>query len=468
MTSADTRPGTGTTAGPGAGAGRGTTPRASSPGTRRAVIGVLLATLVVGFALGRFLFLPAPNDTAPPALDDSLANTITELESTVAANPNDLAAWQRLGATYTRRAVELGDPSFYALAERAFDEADALLADDPSTLVGRGALALSLHEFDRALTLGQRGVEGLPNNADALGVVVDAQVELGQYDAAAETLQEMLDVRPGLPALARTSYLRELHGELSSAVTAMRQAEVAGAASPFDVATVAALLGDLAFEAGDLDTAAAAYQRADDAASGIVPAQVGAARLLAARGDLSAAIVELEPVVARYPQPAAVQLLGELHAAAGDAAAAAEQFEVVRAIAALQAEAGQIVDLEMALFEADHGDPAEAVRLAEAAHAARPDNIFADDALAWALLADGRADEALPHARDAVRLDTADTSLRFHAAAVMAAAGEVDDARAQLEAAFALNPAFSVVHAEAARQLATDLGIAVPAALAAP
>ncbi|MCA1734962.1 MAG: tetratricopeptide repeat protein [Actinobacteria bacterium] len=44
-----------------------------------------------------------------------------------------------------------------------------------------------------------------PFNADALVVLIDAQVELGQYQEAAASLQQLLDLRPALPALARTS-----------------------------------------------------------------------------------------------------------------------------------------------------------------------------------------------------------------------------------------------------------------------
>lgn len=429
----------------------------------RPALGVLVLTLVVGFAAGRFFLLPTPDaGQQTPALADSLAATVAELEQAVADRPTDLAAWQRLGVLYVRRAVEVGDPAFYDLAERAFDRADTLAPDNALTLVGRGSLALSLHRFDEALALGERAVAALPGNADALAVVVDAQVELGRYDAAAATLQQMLDRRPSLPALARASYLRELHGDLDGAIVAMRQAEAAGAASPFDQATVAALLGDLAFEDGHLRAAAAAYTQAAELAEGIVPGAVGSARTRWAAGDIAGAVAVLEPVVSRYPQPAAVVLLGELHAAAGDQRAAGEQFDVARAIADLQRSAGQVVDLEMALFEADHGDAALAVELAEAAHVARPDNVFADDALAWALHRAARSAAAVPHARAAVRLGTADALLHYHAAEVLAAVGDDAGARAQLERALELTPWFSVPYADDALALAARLGVPLP------
>ncbi len=426
-----------------------------------------MIVLIVGLALGRFVLAGAPSQETyePPALDESLAAEVTRLEQVTSQRPDDLGAWQQLGVHYTRRAVQVGDPAFYTLAGKAFDKADDVARDDPATLLGRGNLSLSLHEFAKALDYGQRALAGLPHNADALGVIVDAEVELGRYEPAAEYLQRMLDTRPDLPALARTSYLRELHGDLPGAITAMRQAEAAGAGTSFDRATVVALLGDLYLKDGELAAAEAAYQRADGMVAGLVPAAVGRARVLAAQGQPDHAIRLLSAVVDRYPQPAAVILLGELQAVSGRSADAAKTFALARTIATLQQQAGQVTDLEMALFEADHGDPGRAVELAQAAHQARPGNVYANDALAWALFKDGRAAEATRHVEEALRLSGADALLRYHAAEVFAAAAQPDRARDELRRAFDLNPWFSAFHKPDAVALAGRLGVEVPEAL---
>ncbi len=401
----------------------------------------------------------------PPSLDESLAAEITRLEQLTSQRPDDLGAWQQLGVRYTRQAVQVGDPAFYALAGKTFDKADEVARDDPATLLGRGNLSLSLHEFAKALDYGQRALAELPRNADALGVIVDAEVELGRYESAAEYLQRMLDTRPDLPALARTSYLRELHGDLPGAITAMQQAAAAGAGASFDRATVVALLGDLYLKDGELAAADAAYQRADGIVAGIVPAAVGRARVLAAQGQPDRAIRLLSAVVDRYPQPAAVILLGELQSVSGRPADAAKTFALARTIATLQQQAGQVTDLEMALFEADHGTPGRAVQLAQAAYQARPGNVYANDALAWALFKDGRAAQATSHVEQALRLGSADALLRYHAAEVFAAAAQLDRARDELRRAFDLNPWFSAFHKPDAMALASRLGVEVPEAL---
>jgi tetratricopeptide (TPR) repeat protein len=426
------------------------------------MVGVLAGGLA-GTLLGTAVHGPASASSGPaepgPARSTS---TIAQLEAAVEQRPDSVEAVQSLGAAYIDRAAATGDPAFYARAEQSFDRADELVPDDPATLIGRGALALARHEFDDALDIGQRAVRGMPASADALGVVVDAEVELGQYDQAAEHAQQMLDLRPGMAALARASYLRELHGDLAGAQMLMARAERAADGAGAQRATIATLLGDLQLRLGELDAADNSYQRAKRDTPDLAIAAVGTARLHAARGDVDAAVNVLDDLLTRAPVPAAAVLLGELHEQRGDQNAARDAYALARAMTALQREQGQIVDLELALFEADHGDPSRAVDLARAAHRARPDNVFASDALAWALLRAGQPAAALEHAEAAVRLGTADGLLHYHAAEVFMAAGRAGRARDALTTALA-QPSALVTHREAVEQLASELGVALPA-----
>ena len=424
---------------------------------------VAVVAVIAGLGIGRFLTYAPPPAPPPPATAPGSPERIATLEQQVAIDPSRADAWQELGFAYLAQAFRVGDPSFYGLAEQAFARTDELVPSDPRTLLGQGALALALHQFPEALELGRRVTEALPSSPDALAVLVDAEVELGRYDDAAASLQDMLDLRPGLPALARTSYLRELHGDMPGAIEAMTRAEAAGAGQSFESARVAALLGTLHFRQGDLDAAGAAFDRALAGAPGIVPAEIGRARVLAAEGDLEAAVDVLQAVVERFPAPEAVVLLGDLQTRLGLEGEAAETYALVRAIAALQEEAGQIVELEMAIFEADQGEDLErALALARAAHEVRPDNVYANDALAWALLRSGDAAAAVAPTEEALRLGTTDPLVRYHAAEVFLALGDVDRARAELTRALDGTSWFSFRHHDRVLELADQLGV-VPA-----
>ncbi len=63
----------------------------------------------------------------------------------------------------------------------------------------------------------------------------------------------------------------------------------------------------------------------------------------------------------------------------------------------------------------------------------------------------GRSDEALPHARAAVRLNSPYAPFYYHLGVVEAAVGNATEARAALRRALALNPEFSRRHAAEAR-----------------
>jgi predicted Zn-dependent protease len=428
----------------------------------------LVCAVVVGASVGRVVFFTPSSSTGADAprvvaSSDSSAAAITALEHRVAETPTDVRALQVLGTSYVRRATQTADPTYYDLAQRAFDRADAVRPGLDDTDLGRGVLALSRHEFAAALDLGTGVHAHNPQNPDALAVMVDAQVELGHYDDASASLQQLLDLHPGLPAYARLSYVRELHGDIVGAMRAMRQADIAANGVADDRATVATFLGDLELVRGRVSAAGDEYRAALRLQPDLPLARLGAARVAALQGRRHAAIQSLQALVRDRPLPAAVVLLGDLQALDGATTASNRSFDLVRTIGRLQQSSGQVIDLEMAIFEADHADgpaaAAPAVELARRAYDARPDNVFVNDALAWALFRSGDTAGALPFVDRALRLGTPDTLLHYHAAVIAAAAGQDERARTEIRTVLRGNPAFSFRYADDARALARRLGV---------
>ena len=229
-----------------------------------------------------------------------------------------------------------------------------------------------------------------PEVVRPLGVIVDAQVELGRYDDAARTLQRMVDLKPNLASYARVSYFRELHGDLGGALSAMRLAVSAGGAAPENVAYVQTLLGTLQYTRGNLVAARAAYDEALASFPGYPPAHAGVARVDAAQGHLARAISGYREVVDRLPLPEYAIALGEAEEASGQRAAARRDYQLVDVEQKLLAQAGVNTDTELAVFDADHGDPAQAVVLARRAWANAP-SVRSADALGWSLTRAGPA-----------------------------------------------------------------------------
>ena len=359
---------------------------------------------------------PAPAVERPVLTGTS--NDIPALQSAVQRSPRREDLRAALAAAYLQRVRDTGDPSFYA-------KADGVLRY-PRTPEGRataGELALARHDFRGALELGRAaGVFGAP-------IRVDALVELGRYSEAERELQQMVDRKPNLAAYARISYLRELNGDLAGAAQAMRLAVAAGGPAAENIAYVNALLGELERRRGRDASARRAFERALALVPDFAAAQAGLARL-------DGGVARLRRVVERLPLPEYVIALGEAELAAGDEAAGRQTLALVAVEEKLQREAGVDVDTELAVFEADHGDPRRAVMLARRAWANAP-SVRSADALGWALTRSGDPRAGLRWARRALRLGSVDPLWRAHAGLSALAAGERDEGRRQLRIAFA-------------------------------
>lgn len=437
--------------------GLATSPPSARPGGSAGPTSAVPSAVLSATPSGSDSAVPTPGAGSVGSGGSPTAQRIAGLEAAVAADAQNGDALLELGVALLQRVRETADPSIYSRAEEAFERARALGPDDPLPLVGLGTLALARHQFADALGLGRKALtlgRGLPT---AQGVVVDALVELGRYDEAVDAAQKMVDLRPDLASYARVSYVRELYGDLPGALDAMRRAVQAGGQASENNAYVIVLYGNLAVLTGHPDEAALAYAAALRAFPDFPAALAGQGRLAVAGGDLPTAIARFSRAADIVPLPEYVVALGEAREASGDTKGAADSYALARAETALFKANGVVVDLELALFEADHGDPAVALDLAKAAYAERP-TIKAADALAWANLKNGRIGEARKRSAEALRLGTQDPILLYHAGAIAAAAGDDKTALRDLKTALRLEPGFSPTATKAARALLATLG----------
>ena len=291
-------------------------------------------------------------------------------------------------------------------------------------------------------------------------MIADALIELGRYDEAVVATQRMVDLRPDLASFARVSYLRELMGDVPGALAAMERAAQAGAGRAENVAWTQVQSGNLRFNSGDLDGAAARYDASLATVDGYV---YGAGRDGPGRGGAG-----------RFPGGDRVLHPGRrADAAAGVRDRArrglrggrdarprrGRQYALVGAMIRLYADNGVDTDIELALFLADHGGEPGASRrsaMAEAGYEAPPEHHVGRRPRLDA--AQGRpATEAQRYAREALRLGTRDASLSFHAGMIEAALGNTDAATGLPPEALAINPFFSPLHAPQASEMLSQL-----------
>jgi tetratricopeptide (TPR) repeat protein len=436
--------------------------------TRSSPKAVLLITGLVLLGAGCAITPPAspvptlqptaePAETSQPAPGSATVDEIERLEAAIKADPSDAEAQRDLGFALLQRVRETADPALYAPAGAAFERARDVAPDDALVLVGIGSLQLGKHDFAEALETARRAIDLAPRLAVAHAIEVDALVELGKYDEAGDAAAEMLALGSDLTTLSRVSYLAELHGQLDVAVTAMRDATKTQGAAPENLAFTHVQLGNLLVYSGDPSAAATEYERALELVPGHAPALAGQGRLAVAAGRLDEAIDRFEQAANLVPLPEYVIALADAQAAAGRADDAARSIELAHAEIQLFEATGVMVDLDLALFEADHGDANRALTFAEAAYEATP-NLRAADARAWALHRLGRDEEARTWSDAALRLGSRDPLLRFHAGAIAAALGDDATARRDLELALTTDAGFSATHAAEARRLLESIG----------
>lgn len=392
-----------------------------------------------------------------PAVDSgSLEATIAGLQERLRTIADDGRSYASLGLAYVAQGRVSGDPSWYPKAESALAQSIQIDGrDNVEAALGLGALALARHDFEAALEYGRRAEALNPFGSEAYGVIGDALLELGRYEEAFDAFQTMVDTRPDLSSYARVSYARELLGDVDGAVQAMRQAfDAAGMAS--DAAWAAYQLGELAWSTGEVRTATGWYGRGFDLDPTFAPNLAGLGKVAWARGNTELAIERFTDVVARYPSAEFVVALADLYGTSGRPELAAEQEAVVRAMHDLAAANGVNVDLELALFDADHGDSETSLAAAEAEWSRRR-SVHVADALAWALYANGRFEEAARTADDALALGTRNALFLFHAGMIERALGHDRRAETLLAETLALNPNFSIRHAATAAAVLSEL-----------
>ena len=92
---------------------------------------------------------------------------------------------------------------------------DGVLAMDPKNFEAttfKASVKMSQHQFAEASELAEKARLINPNNAYVYGVLVDANVELGNYEEAVEMSDKMQQLKPSLESYSRASYLREIYG----------------------------------------------------------------------------------------------------------------------------------------------------------------------------------------------------------------------------------------------------------------
>ncbi len=378
---------------------------------------------------------------------------IQRLQKSLEAHPDVSDTWVRLGHSWVRKARTSSDPGYYLNAKACADVALDLMPSNRAATNLVGIVLVNEHKFDEARDLAQQILNRAPMDMMALGTLSDAYLEVGRYDEATSAAQKMMDLKPSLPSYTRASYLAWLRGDEKTALENIHEAIDAGKdpKDPEPRCWVMVQAAMIFWHKGDYLGADAGFKAALKECPEYPPALVGVGRVALGLGDFEHARSALELAFKGSPLAATAWLLGDARAGAGDAKGAEEAYAKLVKI-------GRSTDRRtLASFWATKDEEHdEALSLVEAEKKVR-DDIYTEDALAWALYRLRRFAEARAAIDKANALGTKDARLIYHAGAIKIAAGDKAAGEKLVKEALALNPKFDVTaSAEAAKLVAAE------------
>jgi tetratricopeptide (TPR) repeat protein len=389
-----------------------------------------LAALAVGWMLSRDPG-PGTRDSGFGVRDSGVQSSASpsrstsrgELDATIASNrekvatdPGDGKAAVQLADALMRAARVKGDASLAIEAEQVLR---ATLQHSSSDYLARRMLSvvyLSQHRFAEALMEARAAQKLRPKDAWNYAIAGDALLELGRYEEAFDSFDQVMEHRPDAGAYARVAYARELQGDLDGAVRLMRMS--AEATSRQDVEGLAwthAQIGNLYVLQGRLDDAEREFNHSEFIFPSHPYAVNGRVRLLIARHRYADAL-DLSRRAPTTPETLATQ--GDLLTRLGHLDDAEKLYREAEQVEREGWKQEQPQPGALARFLAERGrNIPEAIALAEHAASERQD-VVTMDALAWSYFRGGRLADAATAIQRATRLGTADPRIRCHASAI--------------------------------------------------
>jgi tetratricopeptide (TPR) repeat protein len=263
---------------------------------------------------------------------------------------------------------------------------------------------LAQHRWNDGLAYAEEAHRMNPYSAQVFAALIDAHVELGHYAEAVALTDQMMQIKPGLMAYARASYIRELHGDIPGAIDAMRMAVEAGYPGYDNTEWCRMHLAELLEQQGKFDEAEHQYRVSLGYREKNPFAQAGIAGILTERGAYAEAEALLKEALAAVPEIGFQEDLCQLYQRMERNSDAAEAYLGIIEMIEDDAAHGHEVDLDYAVILFDFGNDIEgALEKARNEFKIRPENIHVNTLLARIYAAQGEIDLAKKHLAKATR-----------------------------------------------------------------
>lgn len=359
-------------------------------------------------------------------------NSIAELNK----NPDNLKPYINLATVFILEGRISGNNNYYAnAAVKMLDKVlDSHTGNKDLMFQAyslKSTVELNMHQFKDALETAKKGEAISQYSASIYGDLVDANVELGNYDQAVKDCDKMIGIRPDLRSYSRGSYIRQIYGLNGPAIAAMRMAVEAGEPGSESTEWARVILGDLYMNTGKLDTAKMLYTISLQYRPNYPYAEMGLARVATAEKNYDEAMMHTKNAIRTMSEAAFVSYLGELYELKGNADSAKQVYsDVIDLMEKSQNDEAKDalikhnVNREMAMAYMNAGQLDKAEDYAKKDLAMRPDNIDANNVMAWILFLKKDYAGAKPYADKMMHTNVKNATTLYEAGAIYAAAGD--------------------------------------------
>ncbi len=375
-------------------------------------------------------------DTAATSEFGDRQQLYTRYKMAIQKDSNDDLSKIKLVELYINEARVTGNLSYYnqaamkvlmSLTDKKTVSSDILY----KALAYKATVYLSLHQFAEAKKVAEQAVQINPYDADIYGALVDANVELGLYNDAVTMCDKMMSIRPDIRSYSRASYIRQIFGDNQGAIAAMRMAVESGAQGMENTEWARVQLGDLYLNTGHADTAKMLYESSLYARPNYPFAEMGMARMFSQQKQYDSAIVHCKKAIRVISESAFISYLGELYQQHGEIGKANDvHHDVLELMLDSEKENQQEKytqhngNRELANAYLQVGQLDEALTYARKDLAMRPDNIDANELMAWICFQKHDNTTAKIHIEKALATNTQHAALLYKASLIYAACGD--------------------------------------------
>lgn len=370
---------------------------------------------------------------------------VDELKLKIKKDPSDPKPRLQIAMIYLAEARITGEHPYYYPAILSI--LDGVLAINPKNfeaITFKSSVKMSQHQFAEARTLAESARQLNPSNAYVYGVLVDANVELGDYEQAVAMSDKMQALKPSLESYSRASYLREIYGNYPSSIAAMQLAVQAGLPGSEPECWAKNTLGHLYETTGQLAKAERQYTEILALRPSYAFALRGQAEILQARKEYDKALVVLEKAAKIMPEFSFHEEMADIYALQGDKDKAAKKYAEVVVMLGEDARSGHAVDLELCKLYTKTGQLDSALVYGLNEYKKRPKNIDVNHALAWVYFKENNLPKAQEHMQIALRTGLKDPELLQRAGAIAVAMGNAAQGSKLVAEAKKTNPNFTL------------------------